>query len=85
MKFRATQAGYITGIRFYKGSGNTGTHVGSLWSKTGTLLGRLRAFAAAHPNRLRNLIILNAPHPAIFARELRSIGWRAKWNSTVPP
>ena len=31
-------AGYITGIRFYKGSGNTGTHVGYLWTDTGTLL-----------------------------------------------
>ncbi len=32
--------GYITGIRFYKGSMNTGTHVGSLWSSAGTLLAR---------------------------------------------
>ncbi|HEV8635795.1 MAG TPA: N,N-dimethylformamidase beta subunit family domain-containing protein, partial [Chloroflexota bacterium] len=40
VKFRANQAGQITGIRFYKGSLNTGTHVGSLWSSTGTLLGR---------------------------------------------
>jgi Domain of unknown function (DUF4082) len=31
-------AGYITGIRFYKGSTNTGTHVGHLWTTTGTLL-----------------------------------------------
>ncbi len=39
VKFRANQAGFITGIRFYKGSGNTGTHVGSLWSASGTKLG----------------------------------------------
>jgi hypothetical protein len=38
VKFRSDAAGYITGIRFYKGSTNTGTHVGSLWSRTGTLL-----------------------------------------------
>ncbi|GAA3602665.1 hypothetical protein GCM10022236_00560 [Microlunatus ginsengisoli] len=38
VKFRATQSGSITGIRFYKGSGNTGTHVGSLWSASGTKL-----------------------------------------------
>ena len=38
VKFRSTQAGYITGIRFYKGAGNTGTHVGSLWSSTGQQL-----------------------------------------------
>jgi len=40
VKFRANVTGYITGIRFYKGSTNTGTHVGSLWSRTGTLLGQ---------------------------------------------
>ncbi len=26
-------------MRFYKGDGNNGTHVGALWSSTGTLLG----------------------------------------------
>jgi hypothetical protein len=39
VKFRATENGSITGIRFYKGAGNSGTHVGSLWSITGTRLG----------------------------------------------
>ena len=39
VKFRASQNGTITGIRFYKGAGNTGTHVGSLWTGTGTRLG----------------------------------------------
>ena len=39
LKFRTDTAGYITGIRFYKGATNTGTHVGHLWSRTGTLLG----------------------------------------------
>jgi hypothetical protein len=38
VKFRSDVAGTITGIRFYKGIGNTGTHVGNLWSSTGTLL-----------------------------------------------
>jgi hypothetical protein len=38
VKFKADVAGKITGIRFYKGSGNTGTHVGNLWSSTGTKL-----------------------------------------------
>jgi hypothetical protein len=37
VKFRSDSAGFVTGIRFYKGAGNTGTHVASLWS-TGTLL-----------------------------------------------
>lgn len=38
VQFRSDVAGQITGIRFYKGTGNTGTHVGNLWSSTGTLL-----------------------------------------------
>jgi hypothetical protein len=36
--FRSDASGSITGIRFYKASANTGTHVGNLWTSTGTLL-----------------------------------------------
>lgn len=38
VKFRSTVAGYVTGVRFYKGTGNTGTHTGSLWNSAGTRL-----------------------------------------------
>ncbi|MFC7533532.1 DUF4082 domain-containing protein [Actinoplanes sp. GCM10030250] len=38
IRFTATDDGYITGIRFYKGAGNTGTHTGSLWSADGDRL-----------------------------------------------
>jgi hypothetical protein len=38
VKFTSAVAGYATGVRFFKGSTNTGTHVGHLWSATGTLL-----------------------------------------------
>ncbi|WP_250002920.1 N,N-dimethylformamidase beta subunit family domain-containing protein [Actinoplanes sp. M2I2] len=38
-KFRSDVAGLVTGVRFYKGSGNTGTHVGHLWSAAGAGLG----------------------------------------------
>src|SRR5262249_25366289 len=37
-KFQASENGEITGLRFYKGSDNTGPHVADLWSATGTLL-----------------------------------------------
>ncbi|HWQ96418.1 MAG TPA: DUF4082 domain-containing protein [Candidatus Methylomirabilis sp.] len=40
VKFRSDINGYITGIRFYKGPSNTGTHEGTLWSRNGTQLGR---------------------------------------------
>jgi hypothetical protein len=45
VKFKADVSGTVTGIRFYKASTNTGTHVGNLWScgnascSTGTNLG----------------------------------------------
>ncbi len=38
MKFTSDIAGLVTGVRFYKAPTNTGTHIGSLWSATGTLL-----------------------------------------------
>lgn len=38
VKFRADSDGYISGIRFYKASANTGTHTASLWTSSGTRL-----------------------------------------------
>ena len=38
VKFTSSQSGYITGIRFYKGTGNTGTHIGALWTSAGVQL-----------------------------------------------
>ena len=38
VQFQASSSGFITGVRFYKYSDNTGSHIGSLWSSTGTLL-----------------------------------------------
>ena len=37
-RFRSDVAGYVTSVRFYKHTQNTGTHVGSLWSAAGTRL-----------------------------------------------
>ncbi|HRN54943.1 MAG TPA: DUF4082 domain-containing protein, partial [Agriterribacter sp.] len=41
VKFRSAVNGYVTGVRFYKGSGNGGTnntHIGKLWSSDGSIL-----------------------------------------------
>ena len=38
MKFQSSVSGWVAGVRFYKGSGNNGTHTGSLWTASGTLL-----------------------------------------------
>lgn len=37
-KFQSDEAGYIVGVRFYKGVDNTGTHIGTLWTSGGTAL-----------------------------------------------
>ena len=38
VKFTADSPGTVTGIKFYKSSSNTGTHIGNLWTATGSLL-----------------------------------------------
>jgi hypothetical protein len=38
VKFTTTQGGYITSIRFFKATANTGTHIGALWTSGGTQL-----------------------------------------------
>jgi hypothetical protein len=41
MKFRSSVNGFVTGVRFYKAIGNNGTHIGQLYSNTGTLLAQV--------------------------------------------
>jgi hypothetical protein len=38
MKFKSDVAGVVSGVRFYKGSLNTGTHTGTIWSSSGQML-----------------------------------------------
>jgi uncharacterized protein DUF4082 len=38
LKFSSSVSGSVAGVRFYKGLANIGTHVGDLWSSTGTKL-----------------------------------------------
>jgi hypothetical protein len=38
LKFQSSVAGNVTGVRFYKGPSNTGTHIGHLWTSAGALL-----------------------------------------------
>jgi len=38
VRFSSDVKGQVSGIRFFKGAGNTGTHSGSLWALDGTLL-----------------------------------------------
>jgi len=38
VKFQSDVAGRVTGVRFYKGSQNSGTHIGTLWDSAGNRL-----------------------------------------------
>ena len=38
VKFKSNADGIVTGIRFYKGANNTGTHIGNLWTSSGQSL-----------------------------------------------
>ena len=49
VKFTSDTSGVITGLRFYKSALNTGTHVASLWSSTGTLLAQATFTAESVP------------------------------------
>jgi hypothetical protein len=42
LRFTSDVAGTVTAVRFYKGTNNTGTHIGTLWSATGTTLGQVQ-------------------------------------------
>src|SRR3954453_7113759 len=42
MKFRSSQDGFVTALRFYKQANNTGTHVGHLWSSDGQELAEVQ-------------------------------------------
>jgi hypothetical protein len=41
VKFKSDTFGTVTGIRFYKAAANTGTHVGTLWTSSGTKLAQV--------------------------------------------
>gem|GEM_PF-3530421 len=41
MKFQSGKTGNITAIRFWKAASDTGTHVGTIWSPSGTVLARV--------------------------------------------
>lgn len=41
LRFTPDVDGFVSGVRFYKGPGNDGIHVGTLWSSTGQQLARV--------------------------------------------
>ena len=74
---RRDQTGSITGIRFYKGAGNTGTHVGSLWTSTGTRLGHGRPSPTRRASGWQQAIVRH-PGPGHRQHHLRRLLLRAR-------
>jgi hypothetical protein len=62
-KFRSDTDGWVTGIRFYKAAANTGTHIGSVWSSAGQLLGQA-PFAGETPSGWQSVTFAN-PVPIV--------------------
>lgn len=63
MKFRTSSAGYVIGLRFFKGAANTGTHTGRLWTRGGSLL----AFAQFTNETASGWQQVNFPAPVAVA------------------
>ena len=81
VKFRSDVAGSITGIRFYKATANTGTHVGNLWSSTGTLLGSI-TFSNETASGWQQMLLLrrwpSPPTPSMWPRTMARLATTAK-------
>ncbi len=96
--FTATTAGQATAVRFYKTKQNRGTHTGSLWTNTGTLLGKVTFTSetssgwqsASFPKAIqltagtRYVVSYHAPYGRYIATE-QFTGASASAKLTVPP
>src|SRR6185436_3052574 len=63
MKFRSDVNGFVKGVRFYKSAGNSGTHIGSLWTSTCTLVASAQ-FTAETPSGWQE-VLFSAPVPVV--------------------
>jgi len=61
LKFRSGVNGFVTGVRFYKSTNNTGTHIGNLWTSTGTRLATA-TFAGETPSGWQQ-VLFDEPVP----------------------
>lgn len=84
VSFKSDVNGYITGVRFYKSAANTGTHVGNLWSSTGTLLASA-AFTNETASGWQQANFANpvtiTPNTVYVASYHSTLGhWSVNWN-----
>ena len=55
LKFRSDINGFIKGVRFYKAASNSGTHIGNLWTSSGTSLATV-TFTAESPSGWQEML-----------------------------
>jgi len=82
VKFRSDIAGKVTGIRFYKYAGSTGSHSGSLWSSTGSLLAT-GTFSGESASGWQQMTF-SAPVPisanTTYVASYHTTGWCVDWS-----
>lgn len=82
MRFKADQAGYISGARFYKVSGMTGTHTASLWDNMGNRIAQA-IFTSESPTGWQQI---NFSPVAITANTIYTVSvYMADGNYTATP
>jgi hypothetical protein len=64
MKFRVARSGQITGIRYWKASSDTGTHIGRIWSAAGTQLAAVTFAGESASGWQQQLLSTPLPIPA---------------------
>lgn len=62
-RFKSDSAGYVTGLRFYKSTLDTGKHVLSLWTSDGTLLARDSLMSWEEKKSGWHDVVLDTPVP----------------------
>ncbi|UVD60626.1 DUF4082 domain-containing protein (plasmid) [Rhizobium sp. Pop5] len=83
MKFAASSSGMITGIRYYKASGDTGPHTGSLWTADGTLVATVSFADSGLVNGWQTATFANAVHIAAGTTYVASYSTTGSYVATA--
>ncbi|ANL88508.1 oxidoreductase domain-containing protein (plasmid) [Rhizobium phaseoli] len=83
MKFVASSSGLITGIRYYKASGDTGPHTGSLWTADGTLVATVSFADSGSVNGWQTATFANAVHIAAGTTYVASYSTTGSYVATA--
>ena len=85
MRFTPDVYGLVTAIRFFKATGATGTHVGTIWTAAGKKLGTVTFTGesegpAWQQQAFASPVIVHAGEQYIASVFMPDGAWRAVWN-----